>query len=132
MWAFDCGCVPVCDGDDRVVGMITDRDICLATYFSGKPPREIAVGEAMARHVLACAPADRVAAAEMTMRAAQVRRLPVIGADGRLVGILSLNDIAVRAADQKATNELTLDEVARTLGAISYPRDASHARALPV
>ncbi len=94
MWENDCGCVPVVDGDERVIGIVTDRDVCMAAYTQGKAPSEITVDAAMAHAVATCAPDDPVDDAERTMQRRQVRRLPVVDGAGRLVGILSLNDLA--------------------------------------
>jgi CBS domain-containing protein len=93
MWEHDCGVVPVVD-EQRLVGIITDRDICMATYTKGLPPAAISVGDTMARHVHTCGPGDSLERAAALMAEAQVRRLPVIDADRRLVGIISLADIA--------------------------------------
>jgi len=49
MWEHGCGCVPVVEANDRVVGTITDRDICMAAYFRGKGLHEIRIGDAMGR-----------------------------------------------------------------------------------
>src|SRR4051812_27450098 len=89
MWEHDCGVVPVTQ-DSRVVGLVTDRDICMATYTQGRPPAEIRVGDVMSKGVHACSPDDSVASALSQMAAKRVRRLPVIDSDGRLIGILAL------------------------------------------
>lgn len=97
MWDRDVGAVPVVDADGRLVGMITDRDICMAALMQGRPPDDIPVRTAMAKQVFACSPDAPIAEAEAIMRDKQVRRVPVIDADGRLVGMLSLNDLAREA-----------------------------------
>ncbi len=124
MWENDCGCVPVVDGDRRLVGMITDRDVCMAAYTRGKPLAEIDVGGAMAAVVQSCRPEDTLRRAETIMRTAQVRRLPVVDRDQRLVGILSLRDIAHEAQRQSRTEHREIDgtEVSDTLGAICAQR----------
>jgi CBS domain-containing protein len=127
MWEGDCGCLPVVstDGDGRVIGVITDRDICMAAYTQGRRLSEIPVASAMAREVIACRPSDGVSQAEALMRDHQVRRLPVVDGAGRLVGILSLNDIA-REAQREATGagrkEVTQADVAETLAQVCRPR----------
>jgi CBS domain-containing protein len=120
MWENDCGCVPVVDGDRRLVGMITDRDICMAAYTRGKPLAEIEVGGAMAAVVQSCRAEDTLRKAETIMRTAQVRRLPVVDRDRVLVGILSLRDIVQEAQRQSRTEHRDVDdsEVSDTLGAI--------------
>src|SRR5260221_9521661 len=99
MWDCDCGALPVVERDSaKVVGMITDRDICMAAWSRGQAPNVIFVGEVMSREVATCHPDDTIAHAESSMRGSQVRRLPVVDGAQRLIGILSLADIA-RATD---------------------------------
>lgn len=124
MWDHDCGALPVCtgNGETRVSGMITDRDICMSALFQGRPLHEIRVSEAMTRESRVCRPEDAAADAERTMRSAQVRRLPVVSASGDLVGIISLADIAREAAreaqSQQSRPEITEIEVGDTYAAI--------------
>jgi CBS domain-containing protein len=92
MWSYDCGALPVLD-DGRVVGVVTDRDICMATYTQGKPPAELPIAGAMSHQVFSCAPDDSLAMALGLMSRHRVRRLPVVSADGALLGLLSLADI---------------------------------------
>jgi len=98
MWETDCGTVPVVDAAGIVKGMITDRDICMAAYTKGRCLDAIHVRSTMAREIAACSPEDTLEAALATMRKARVRRLPVTERNGRLVGILSLNDLAREAS----------------------------------
>lgn len=123
MWERDCGCVPVVDGNQRVVGVLTDRDICMAGYTQGKSYAEIPVTTAMAQHVFAVGPSDAIEAAERLMRDKQIRRLPVVDGTGKLRGILSLNDIALHAHRRRGlrSNGLSTDSVAQTLAAICEP-----------
>ena len=124
MWDNDCCCVPVIDAHRRVVGMLTDRDICMAAYTQGGPLRALRVSSAMSKKVYACRPEDTLAAAEELMRAKLIRRLPVTDAEGHLVGIISLNDIAREAQSEhtRAKKDVTSDEVGLTLAAICSPR----------
>lgn len=94
MWDNDIGCVPIVDDAARVVGMLTDRDICMAAYIQGVSLRELPVTSAMSKRVFSCAPDDDIAAAEKVMREKQVRRLPVVDPRGRLAGFISVSDIA--------------------------------------
>jgi CBS domain-containing protein len=95
LWDCDCGAVPVTeDQGTRVVGMLTDRDICMATWTRNLAPSAISAAEAMSPALVYCSPTDSIDAAEGTMRSAQVRRLPVLDLERRLVGILSITDIA--------------------------------------
>jgi CBS domain-containing protein len=93
MWERDCGAVPVLDGG-QLVGIITDRDICMAAYTQGRPLTDIRIQDVMARHVHACHPDETLERAASLMAEARVRRLPVIDRERRLVGIISLADIA--------------------------------------
>ncbi|MBI4516536.1 MAG: CBS domain-containing protein [Deltaproteobacteria bacterium] len=125
MWEFDCGCVPVVDSDNHVVGMLTDRDICMAAYTQGALLSELGVASAMSKEVYTCGPQDTPAAAEELMRAHQIRRLPVVDAAGRLVGLVSLNDLAREAGRQparKTKRQVKADEVITTLAAICARR----------
>jgi len=126
MWEHDCGCVPVLNEDARVVGMITDRDICMAAFFQGTPLSGIKVSTVMSRQLFDCTSDDDLSAAERIMREKKVRRLPVLHQDGRLVGLVSLSDIARRADDEYArgaVNRYVTDaEVARLAAAVSKRR----------
>ena len=130
MWDADCGAVPVLDGGGRVVGMITDRDICMAAWSRNCAPAGIAVSAVMSWNPSVCRPTDTVHAAERLMREGQIRRLPVVDADQRLVGILSLADIA-RAAESRPqpgrSGPLAADDVSATLAGIVQPHREAHA-----
>jgi CBS domain-containing protein len=125
MWNCDCGCLPVTadDGSQRVVGMITDRDICMAAYFQEKPLRDIRVGEVMVKDVRACNPGDAPREAEAIMWEAHVRRLPVVDEADQLLGVLSLADLAREAARQhwRKKREITEAEVGVLLAMICQP-----------
>lgn len=125
MWDHDCGCLPVCasDGASHVVGVITDRDVCMCALFHNAPLADLRVAEAMAKQVTACRASDSLADAEALMRDARIRRLPVVDADGALVGMISLADLAQEAARRWATetSELTESEISGTLAAICKP-----------
>jgi CBS domain-containing protein len=126
MWDHDIGCVPIVNGDGKVVGMVTDRDVCMSALTRGRPLHEIPVSVAMSKAVLSCAPNASLGEAKEIMRAGQVRRLPVIDSDGALAGIVSLNDLA-READREVghkNRDLSAQEVNATLAAIGHPRRA--------
>jgi CBS domain-containing protein len=113
----DCGVIPVVDNGE-VVGVITDRDICIAAGSKNREPSMITVSEVMTRRVYSCPPDAEIQEALQIMREKQVRRLPVIDAKGRLCGILSLNDVAITARDAAKPEELSADDVEKTLEAI--------------
>lgn len=121
MWEHDCGAIPVTGDDGQLVGIVTDRDICMAAYTRGATLHDIAVSDAMARNVFSCQAGDSLDAAERLMSERQVRRLPVIDRDQRPIGMLSLNDIARSAASSRKKNGLER-EVVQTLAAICEPR----------
>jgi CBS domain-containing protein len=120
MWDHDCGCVPVVDDGGTIRGMITDRDVCMAALMQGKSLSEISVGSAMSRAIHGCSPNDDVEKAAELMRARQIRRVPVVDAQGHVLGVLSLGDFA-RAISRSAGNGVTTPTVARTLFDISQP-----------
>jgi CBS domain-containing protein len=127
MWDCDIGCLAVLDGAGQVVGMVTDRDICMAALTRGQPLHDIPVSVAMANEVLSCAPDATLVEAEEVMRSGQVRRLPVIDSEGCLVGIVSLNDLALLAEREigRKNRDLSAQEIAATLAAICAPRHAN-------
>ena len=104
-----CGAVPIVNAQNKVVGMITDRDICLALGRRSLPAAEIPVAEVMSRRVYACGPDEEVLAALQTMENKKVRRLPVIDGNGQLVGILSMDDIVLHAESGAEKVEQTLE-----------------------
>lgn len=119
MWQFDCGALPVVHSDGvRVVGMLTDRDICMATWSRGCPPAEIRVLEAMSQDVVHCTESDSMGRAEAIMQSNQVRRLPVLDSEARLIGILSLADIARATEGEKPSLLVSGDGVGKTLAGI--------------
>jgi CBS domain-containing protein len=100
MWEGDCGAVPVVTDDRKVIGMITDRDICIASATRSKPPAEIRASEVISTNhgVHAVKPDDDVRIALRAMRKHRVRRLPVVDREQRLTGIVSINDLAMNAS----------------------------------
>jgi CBS domain-containing protein len=127
MWEADCGFIPVisADGNGKLVGVLTDRDIAMAAYTQGKQLWSIPVGTAMARNVIVCHTRDGISQAEAIMRDNRIRRLPVLDDQERLVGILSLNDIAREAERETAAGkraEVSPEEVSRTLASVCQPR----------
>lgn len=124
MWDHDCGAVPVVDDAGRLVGMITDRDACMGAYTQGKRLGEIPIESVMSRRVVACRADDPVGFAEELMQTHQVRRIPVIDADDRPIGLLSLNDLARGALRPGPGQRAALLTFARTLATICRPHGA--------
>jgi CBS domain-containing protein len=133
LWENDCGALPVVDDGGALVGMLTDRDICMAAYTSGRLLTQLCAQEAMARNIHTCRASDDLAAVERIMAEAQVHRLPVLDADGALLGIITSNDL-VRAvshdskpgaADTLTTlNTLNRLNTLNMLAAVAAPRHA--------
>ncbi|HZU82601.1 MAG TPA: CBS domain-containing protein [Polyangiaceae bacterium] len=115
MWEADCGCVPVVDDGGHVVAMITDRDVCMAAYTQGLALWQLPVGRSASRNAVTIAADEPLDSALRLMQRHRVRRLPVLDADGRVIGVLSLGDVARDAT-------LARDgRVAATLAAIVEP-----------
>jgi CBS domain-containing protein len=122
MWDQDCGCVPIVDDDNRVVGMVTDRDICMAALSQGRRLDEIPAERVAARNVVTVSLETSVESAEALMQENQIRRLPVVDGAGKLLGLISMNDIARRVERTTARpHGLSGDWIAQTLAAISKP-----------
>ena len=125
MWDHDIGCVPVVDKEGHVIGMLTDRDICMSAYIQGVSLTGALVTSAMSKQVFSCKPEDDIATAEKLMRDKQVHRLPVIDDQRRLVGVISLNDIAREAASEiqmKKPRQVSDAEVTQVMASICAPR----------
>ena len=110
MSSEDVGAMPVVDGE-RLVGMVTDRDIVVRAIAEGKDPRGMPVAEVMSRDLLAVRPDDDLRDARELMAAHQVRRLPVVDEDDNLIGIVSQADVALEAKE-KDTGEM-LEEISK-------------------
>jgi CBS domain-containing protein len=123
MWDCDCGALPVLDNDERVVGMVTDRDICMASWSKDRSPSALRVSDAMSQALFHCAPHDSVAYAEGLLRSKQIRRLPVLDSEQRLQGILSLADIVRQGTTSEARTqaELAPGEITLTIAQICRP-----------
>jgi CBS domain-containing protein len=96
----DVGVVPVLDGD-RVVGMLTDRDITLSVVAEGKDPQSTKAEEIASSELVTIDPQQDLDEALRLMARHQVRRLPVVEEDGKLVGILAQADVARHASDEQ-------------------------------
>lgn len=105
MTECDCGVVPVADGD-RLVGMITDRDIAVRAVARGRDP-DTPVRQVMTREVLYAFEDEALDDIAENMAEMKVRRLPVVNRSKRLVGIISLSDIAL-TDDEEADVEMAL------------------------
>jgi CBS domain-containing protein len=124
MWDHDCGAVPVVDHEGRAIGIITDRDICMALTTRNNLASELMVGDVVGGSITSCGPEDEVGDALGKMQAGQLRRLPVIDGEGKLVGILSLNDVVLNSKQGKSKKgkHVSHREVMDTLKALSQHR----------
>jgi CBS domain-containing protein len=118
MESEDIGIMPVIDAAGRAIGMITDRDICMAAAHRGERLDELRVDAAMTRAVHGVRVDDGVADAERVMRQHKVHRVVVHDEDGRVVGIVSLSDLA-RCSSHVCRARVSEHEVAATLRAMA-------------
>ena len=114
MSELDVGAIPVCDGD-KLTGMVTDRDITIRATAAGLDPARTKVSDVMSSDIAYCFEEQAIEEAASLMEARQIRRLPILSQDKRLVGIVSLGDIAVYVRDTDLSGE--------ALEAISEPAE---------
>jgi CBS domain-containing protein len=122
MWDHDCGAVPVVDEKRKLVGIVTDRDVCMAGYTQGRPLQEIRVEWAMAKTLFTVSPTDGLDEVLRSMSTRLVRRLPVVDGAGVLVGIVSLADVVCRAAERKGGRHAKAEHVLELVHALSKRR----------
>lgn len=113
----DVGIVPICEQDKKLVGVVTDRDICLTVVAEERHPREVKVSECMSEELVTCKPEDDVRKAEDLMKEYQVRRIPIVDDQGRILGVIAQADIALKVGKPQ--------EVTETLKEISKPAQAA-------
>jgi CBS domain-containing protein len=120
MMTDDIGILPVVDDDGTVLGVITDRDICIAIGTRNRLPSEITVREVITGNLFACEPNDDIHTALNILKDKKVRRIPVISDEGKLQGILSMNDVVLKAEklDAKKQTDLSYEDVINTFKAI--------------
>jgi len=105
MAELNVGPLPVCEGN-RIVGMITDRDITVRATAAGCDPKTTLVGDAMSQDIISCYEDQDVQEAARLMKEKQIRRLLVVNRANELVGIVSLGDLATEAGDQGQPGEV--------------------------
>ncbi len=127
MWDADVGALPVVNDEGKVTGMITDRDICMAAYTQGRALDALLVNHAMATHPVVARPEQSVSELAELMAKHQIRRIPVVDAIGRPVGIVSMNDIAIESVQPDSRIKNGLTKVAHTLAAICRRRTVPRA-----
>jgi len=133
MWNNDCGLLPVVGDTGKLMGVVTDRDICIAVGTRNRLACEITVGELMYRPALTCKVDDDIHVALDTMCREQIRRLPIVNNEGSLVGILSMDDVTLQARHQDDTYHppISYEDVVNTLRAIYLPGSQSSCESAP-
>jgi CBS domain-containing protein len=117
MWDGDCGILPMVDEREKVVGVITDRDLSLAMATKNRLSADILVGEIVEKgDIKACSPDDDVKKALKIMGENQIRRLPVVNEQGQIQGMLSINDLIRHS--QADSGELSDKNVMEAMKAI--------------
>ena len=117
MQRLDVGVLPVCDGE-RLVGVITDRDITLRSTAEGRDPKQTPVREIMSANPVCCHQDQDLAECVELMEQRQIRRLPVVDDANHLVGIVSLGDVAIRSRNERLAGEVLNRVSAQPLPAV--------------
>lgn len=117
MWKHNCGLLPVVSADNQLVGVVTDRDICIAMGTRNRLAGELTVGEIATRKVFTCKPGDDIHEALDSIANNHVRRLPVIDGQGVPQGILSMDDVVMHGDLNKweGVCELSSEEIIKTM-----------------
>lgn len=121
MWQNDVGCLVVVDAHRHPVGMITDRDVAMAAYTKGVALGHAPVSSAMSQRLFSCTPDSSLSDVQGIMQDAQIRRLPVVGSRGELVGLITLGDLA-HSAVSSTLHMAAAPAVVRTLAAVTEQR----------
>ena|SRR5689334_12156065 len=123
LWNRNCGFLPVVDEEEKVIGVVTDRDLCIAMGTRNKLAGELTVGEVLSPQLFYCKPEDEIHAALRIMGDKKVRRLPVVDNNRRLRGILALDDVVMHAQTSRAGKfpELTAEDILGTLKNLYWP-----------
>jgi CBS domain-containing protein len=125
----NAGVVPVIQNEQsrRIVGVVTDRDLCMTVVAEGRDPSSVTVEQCMTTKVVTCRPEDPVDTATALMRDNQIRRVPVVGERGELEGIVALADIVGRGKVKAGQTHETLKQVSAPTDEPSKPRAESRA-----
>ncbi|MHB1021161.1 MAG: CBS domain-containing protein [Acidobacteriaceae bacterium] len=115
----DIGAVPIVADNTvrKLVGIVTDRDLCVKVIAGERPLRDTKVGDIMTQSPTTCLPTDSIEKCETLMREKQVRRIPVVDAKGVCVGMIAQADIALHD---------TSEHISKTLAAVSHPHTGTH------
>jgi CBS domain-containing protein len=120
MWENDCGALPVVAETGELAGIITDRDICIALGTRNVRSSDLCVRDVIKDHPLVCKSSDDIHAALRTMHDGKIRRLPVVGDNASLEGIVSMDDVVLNAAhgNGKLDHGVSFGDVVTTLQGI--------------
>jgi CBS domain-containing protein len=123
----DAGIVPVIENEQsqKVIGVVTDRDLCMNVVAAGRDPRTVRVEECMTTTVVTCSPNDSVQKSTELMKENQIRRVVVVDESRKLLGIVSLADVVGRADLKTAETHDTLKTVSAATAEPSKPRARS-------
>jgi CBS domain-containing protein len=123
MWNRNCGILPVVNAENKIVGVVTDRDLCIALGTRNRLAGDITVGEVASGTLIFCRPDDEIHHVLTLMAEGKVRRLPVINEKGALEGILSMDDVLLHSETGRfgKAPDLSFDEAAATLKRLYRP-----------
>lgn len=120
MWDGDCGFLPVVD-EGELVGVVTDRDLYIALGTKNERASVLKLGAVATTKLATCVAEDDLNTALATMKQARVRRLPVVGYGGSVLGVLSVNDIILAAGTDKGVSTKALVETLQAICAHRHP-----------
>jgi len=118
MWRIGCGFLPVVGEGGNVIGVITDRDISIALGTRNRRATELLIQDVMPPRLFTCTAEDNIGCALKTMRIEGIRRLPVVDQEGALVGVLSIDDIVLKAREHALRKDVSYEDVEDTYRAI--------------
>lgn len=127
----DTGIIPVIENEQsqKLVGVVTDRDLCMNVVAEGRDPRSVRVAECMTSPAVACPPDAPIVKATKAMKEHQVRRIPVIDAEQKIQGIVSMADVVRHGRLDTVDTLQTLKSVSEPTAEPSKPRAKSRAKA---
>lgn len=120
MLSADCGILPVLK-DGKLCGVVTDRDLFIAVATRDQKPSSLTVGDVMSGSLYTCSPEDDVDAVLELMREHSIRRVPVAGFGGTVLGIVSMNDIVLAVGDKKGVRGPAVVDTLQSICAHHHP-----------
>ncbi len=131
MWTRNCGALPVVEDGGHVAGIVTDRDLFIALGTNNRNASDLPVGALIKEQISTCDPEDDIRTALKTMAQHQVQRLPVVDTTGVPQGILSIDDIVLRADADGLSSEDVLTAIKAIWGRQTQPKAGVVQRFLP-